>query len=341
MAEAVEPKRECPDGFKALAQLPGFRGKVVELAKYKNEPIWLKSAWGEPTLQYSGYLLTKADYEAFRSAALAVIEISGTSPVIAIGRSPAPVSTILKILDENRVANLPISDFRHRPKMTDGLPSVPDHYKDKAKSFEPLSAELEQKLFEHFDKTLGAFLNSKSGSIFLTDVGESGASLFSMQQYLQAYAAKRGLPVRFESILMTNSFFSSNVDQMAAFFGVRPHKIVLNENKFVLDSLKNSPWDQVAEFDGYMFEEIAKTGKTTTYSAWEQATVDLPSGTPNTETHSRFKSAVLVNMADDPSLLPNWKNPPIIVVNEPGITWDPIEKVYRDRSGRALKLTTE
>lgn len=353
MAQGVlsEAAVDCPPQFAKLSQLRpnSSRGPA--------EPVWRKSGWGEANLHYSGYVLNKADYEGFREAALAVNQIAGSNPVIAVGRSPSPVSAFLSIIDEDRTANLPISKFRHRMKTSGESAPIPERYREKEEAFEPLSLENEKKLFEHFDKTLLSFLKSKSGPVFLMDVGESGASLFSMQQYLAKYGTQRGLNVKFESILMTNSFFSSNVEKMATYFGVRTNKVILDENKFIEDTLKDpklklkdprnrdgapkSPWDHIAAFEGYDFDYIASTGRTTVYNSWEGMTVDVPSGKPNSDLHDRFKSALLIHMVSDQSLKQTWPNPPVIEVDVPGISWDPEKKVYRDEEGKVWKLKTD
>lgn len=311
-------------------------GESVERA------VWAKDLWRKPQVHYQGLVLYYADYVAIRDASFAVSKIAGDVPILAIGRSPAPVAAFLTTLGVQSIATLPISSFRHRLQVPNHEADLPDAYKKNEASFEALSSAQMELLFEHFDRTILKSLAGKTGKVFLLDLGESGASVFSMQQYLRAYSFARKLPVDFETIVMTNEFFSSNVDQMARYFGAHTHKLVLNENKYVADSLKNSPWDKHAEFNSFEFDLIPKAtrvgDKLAIYSSWD-GWVDLPMGEPN-ERYARLRTAIHANMLSDNSVLDRWPHPRAFNLHLDGLRWDSSTRTYRDAEGQTWQLRT-
>lgn len=305
----------------------------------KSEPTWSPSVWDHNKLVHNGYGLDSIAYASFRDAALRVREIAGNGPVLGIGRSPSPVTTFLSLLGRNDVADVAISGFRNRPLSPGNKFGLPASVAGASAANAPLSPVETERLFRHFDQTIGAYIKKHEGSrISLVDLGKTGASLFAMKRYLDLYASARGYHIRFDPILLTTTQHTHDVSAIARYFGVDVHQIVLKNNHFIDESLRSSPWDSVAAYNSFDFHETAK-GQTSAFDTFSGKLIHFGFGEPNPR-HASFRTAVQANMLTDPALKPYQNSIPVLDLHVPGVHWDPRSRLYRNSDGEVIEIST-
>jgi hypothetical protein len=94
--------------------------------------------------------------------------------VIGLGRSPTPFMAALQAQHADYAWNMPLSNFRY----------------DVA-GLKPLKPEIEQKLFQHFERFLPPTHELKGRNLLVIDYSMSGDSIASAKKYLDKYFAAR------------------------------------------------------------------------------------------------------------------------------------------------------
>ena len=97
---------------------------------------------------------------------------------IGVGRSPAIFVAILKNLDPDMAGSLPLSSFYHHPEGRES-------YR------EPLSKEVEGRLFDHFERFIPEDVLSGERPLVLIDWVKGGRSMVALDDYLKVFARER------------------------------------------------------------------------------------------------------------------------------------------------------
>ncbi|MEO5968792.1 MAG: hypothetical protein ABIQ95_02595 [Bdellovibrionia bacterium] len=113
--------------------------------------------------------------------------------VIGIGRSPSPFIAHLQNQKPGWAWNVPLSSFRY------GMSGI-----------KPLSAELEEGLFDHFDRFLPPASELVGRQILLFDFTFSGDSVAATQTYLQKYSDQRNHSLQIKSLALVTYAPSEN-----------------------------------------------------------------------------------------------------------------------------------
>ncbi len=162
--------------------------------------------------------------------------------VIGLGRSPAPITAFLEVVDPESTIDLPLSSFKYAstPQQASSL------------QLKALSEVDQTKLFNYFDSMIIKKLNASTSKILLIDFATTGQSLYSAQSFLEKYFNKINMRMDVSSIGFGSHKESQRVRSVANAFSLKKTKYIgLKENSALFERFIKEDFEQFAHFEKF------------------------------------------------------------------------------------------
>ncbi|MFZ4715835.1 MAG: hypothetical protein ACOYL6_19085 [Bacteriovoracaceae bacterium] len=179
---------------------------------------------------------------------------------VGLGRSPTPISEVMKNMGNVSVMNLPLGSFRYNIEAKGDLTIPKDLSAGSPEIFGKLSDEMKEKLYQHFDEIFD--LEKINLEIFdeivLFDYAQSGSSLFASTGYLKDYLKQKNLKTEVAPVAFASSLDFEKINKVADFYKVENAELVpLGTFKRLSSGLENEKYDNFSQYKSFNLKKDA------------------------------------------------------------------------------------